>query len=483
MSDERSGGSRPPGHAAGGASGDAAEGRHADSAGPGPTIAPAPGLSADERAELERLRAYVRRFRLDVTTPPVQPPPAPGRLEPGVGGQEPGVGRHVRTAGHAHTAQRIIAAVLVALAGLCTVASAAGLWSTRTVLNTDRWVATMAPLPRQPQVNDAVATYLTDQVFARLDVQRRLERAWPPEADIAAGPVTEVMAGHLRRTVREFMTTERFQRLWIAAVRSAHAQLVAAIDDGGTPPGRGGAVTLDLLPITNDLLIAIEGRLPTLFDGRLGLTPVPPGPAPPGLRERLAAALGTALPADFARLTLYDRGELAQLRRAMVTLQRTVVALIVSSVLLLAAALLVSRDRRRTVLQFGVALSAGVVLTAAVLRVVWSRLLADVPAGVYRDGASAALDEVFDPLRQSGGQLLWLGLAIALGAYLTGGRQRRWTAAHLDQMRLAGIAVAAVAMLLLPSSWAAVAGVLVALVAFEALITLLSRWRLPRLPA
>src|SRR5512135_3423114 len=68
---------------------------------------------------------------------------------------------------HRHASQLLavrtaLAAVLAALAAFGAVASVIGLWGARTTLNTDRWVATVAPLPQHPQVATAVSTYVTD---------------------------------------------------------------------------------------------------------------------------------------------------------------------------------------------------------------------------------------------------------------------------------------------------------------------------------
>ena len=46
--------------------------------------------------------------------------------------------------------------------------SVPAVWSARTVLNTDRYVATVEPLADDPAVQQAIATRLTDEVFAAL---------------------------------------------------------------------------------------------------------------------------------------------------------------------------------------------------------------------------------------------------------------------------------------------------------------------------
>ena len=61
--------------------------------------------------------------------------------------------------------------ILVILAVIVFTVSVPAAWGARTVLNTDRYVATVAPLADDPAVQQAIATRLTDEVFAALNVQ------------------------------------------------------------------------------------------------------------------------------------------------------------------------------------------------------------------------------------------------------------------------------------------------------------------------
>ena len=124
-----------------------------------------------------------------------------------------------------------------------------------------------------------------------------------------------------------------------------------------------------------------------------------------------------------------------------------------------------------------------------------------MPAGQLRDGADAAVQVVFVTLRERGTQLLWLGILIALVAYLVGPgrapvalrhgvvqaahsltrRARRYSAvaiangpefarAHRDPLRIGG-AVAAGVLLLFFSSWTGLFVIALALGLYELLVT------------
>ncbi|WP_181387476.1 hypothetical protein [Streptomyces sp. Act143] len=405
-------------------------------------------------------------------------------------------------------ARGVVAAVLVALVALLTVTSVIGVWGARTALKTDRWTATVGPLPENPAVNAAVSTYLTDQIFDRLDVEQRLSEALPDRASFLAAPVTGAVHDYMKDMVSKLIRTEQFQDLWRATNESAHGRIIDVLENRDENVRvEGDRVTLNLLPMVNNLLVALEERLPTLFGKELDLPTLSSGEVPPGLRDRVEKALGVTLPEDFAQIRLYDRQELGRLQDAVVLFKHALVGLLIGTVVLLSLAVWVSPNRRRTVLQFGLWLVVFVTVLASVLRAVRDQILGQIPEGVYRDGVRAALWTVFTTLRERGDQLLWLGVAIALLAWLIGpgrlpvglrhygaqgaratgrfaansGRRlsqgntvRPWIRDHADVLRVTGIAIAALVALLL-SSWTGLLVAGVVLAAYELAVTLLAR--------
>ena len=408
---------------------------------------------------------------------------------------------------HAVAALRhVTAAVLVAVAAFALVASVVGVWAANTALNTDRWVATVAPLPRDPRVAAAVAEYTTTEVFQILDVEDRLRTVLPQQAAFVAGPLTGQLREAVGKTVYKVVRSEQFQRIWVEANRRAHQRALAILEGtSSVVVARDDRVDIDLLPVINQVLRELSNQLPTLFGKQLTLPDLSSGEIPDNLRARVQDALGVTLPANFAQFTVYDAGQLRAIQQAVTTAKRGLVLFVAGTVVLLALALLVSPRRRPTVLQLGVWLAIAAVAVTAVLRRVREQLLLEVPAGTYRDGAASALTTVFATLRERGTQLIWLGAILAVLAYLVGpgrvpvwlrhaaartaragGRWTRdgagtlaahgpdWTARHLDAVRVAGVVVAAVLALIL-SSWTSLLVIVLALAAFEVLVTVVGR--------
>ncbi|WP_063795187.1 MULTISPECIES: hypothetical protein [Streptomyces] len=454
--------------------------------GPGPTAGPetAPESTESTESEVARLRAEVARLR-----------------------DRSGTERRRRA--RTLAIRRVAAAVLIALVAVLAVTSVVGVWGSRTTLNTDRWIATVGPLPDDPEVNAAVSTYLANEIFDQLDVEQRLSEALPPRASFLAGPVTGAVHGYLRDSISKLIATDRFQDLWRATNRFAHERIIAVLEKSdGNVRVQGDTVTLNLLPMVNNLLRSLEDQLPTLFGKKLDLPALSSGEIPPGLHQRIEKALNVDLPEDFAQIRLYDRHELGQLQEAVLMFKRAVVGLLIAVPVLLGLALWVSPNRRRTLLQLGLWLIVTVTVLSSVLRAVRDQLLDHVPPGVYRDGVQSALWTIFTTLRDRGDQLLWLGIAIAVIAYLAGpGRLpvllrrlvakgaratghflartgdrvttkklpvRPWLTRHADVLRVSGLVVAALVALLL-SSWTGLLVVAVLLAAYEIAITLAAR--------
>jgi hypothetical protein len=214
--------------------------------------------------------------------------------------------------------QRVTAAVLVALAALAFVTSVVGLWAANTTLNTDRWVATVAPLPKNPQVAAAVSEYATAELFHVVDLDQRLRQVLPEQAAFVVVPITGQVRAYVQRTVDTVVRSDRFQRIWIEANRRAHQQALGIIEGNSeVVTARGNQVGIDLLPLINQVVRELSAQLPTLFGHQVSLPDLSSGAVPDNLRSIVESRLGVTLPANFAQFTVYDGGQLRTLQRAL----------------------------------------------------------------------------------------------------------------------------------------------------------------------
>ncbi|GAA4600519.1 hypothetical protein BJY16_003568 [Actinoplanes octamycinicus] len=438
-----------------------------------------------DAAELDRLRAEVASLRAQLTgRPPVRR----------------------RTGGH--PIRGTIAAILAAIAAFALVTSVVGLWAARTTLNTDRYVATVTPLPQDPAVSTAVAAYATTQLFEVVDVDARLRAVLPPQAGFVVGPLTGQLREQVDKIVTNVLRSDRFQPIWVELNRRVHQRVMAVLNgDSEVVTASSDKIQIDLLPLINQAIRALSDQLPTMFGKTITLPDLSSGEIPANLRERVSEQLGVTLPANFAQFTVYDSGQLYAAQQAVVAAKRYLVLFVVATVLLVIAAFLISPRRRRTAVQLGIWLVVAAVAITAILRAVRREVLEQVPEGVYRNGVDAAMTTVFSLLRERGQQIIWIGALLAVLAYLVGpGRFPVWlrhqlgrggraagrglrsgsrvladrgpgfVATYLDPLRIIGVVIAAIFALIL-SSWTSLLVILILLAAYEVAITLVARRR------
>jgi hypothetical protein len=121
-------------------------------------------------------------------------------------------------------------------------AGVGGTWARRTVLNTDRYVATVGPLASDPAVQDYLARMVTDQVFQALDVQGRLESVLgenAPRLAFLAGPITDSVHGFVKEQVDKVFASPAFAHLWVEANRVVHEHALAVLNGDSETVGIG----------------------------------------------------------------------------------------------------------------------------------------------------------------------------------------------------------------------------------------------------
>jgi hypothetical protein len=192
--------------------------------------AQAGSLAPDERAELERLRAEVTALR--------QRPPRRPR----------------------HFWRWSLATVLLVLGSVLAPLAVTAVWVNSQVSDTDRYVATVAPLARDPALQRAVTDRITTEVFNRIDIVGLTNQAAdalarqgvPDQVGTAlhglATPIANGVQNWVHDQVGKLVASDEFAQAWTEANRAAHAQLVAALtgDQSGAVVIQGETVSVKL---------------------------------------------------------------------------------------------------------------------------------------------------------------------------------------------------------------------------------------------
>ena len=337
--------------------------------------------------------------------------------------------------GRTKTRWRVITVILVALSVLTFAAAVPGVWAKRTLLNTDRYVATVGPLAEDPAVQEYIARTVTTEVFEALDVEGRLESTLQERADrlaFLAGPITNAVQGFVQDKVQDLVASPAFATFWTEANRFTHEQVLAVLSgDAGPLQVEGTKVVLNLLPFVNEGLKAVSGVASQLIGRTITLPEISANEVPADAIAKIESALNVELPDRFGTITVYDGDELGDVQRAVDLFQKAVILLALLFLVFGAAAVWISSRRRRTLLQL---------MTGLALVLVLERRFAIAEAnhivGLARPENQAAARDVVDSVLSSlltyTARLLWVVVLVALIALLSGPYPwavaiRRWT--------------------------------------------------------
>lgn len=389
----------------------------------------AAGLSQDERAELERLRAEVTKLR------------------------------HAQP--RRHTGWRApVAALLIVIGCVLAPVSVVAVWTANQVSDTNRYIANIEPLIHEPAIQNALTDKVTTAITSHLNVTGYATQAaalltskgLPRVGTLLKtfGPaISSAVAGFIHSTVHKIVTSDRFANTWIQVNTVAHEQLVKALSgQGGSITVSNGRVTIDLAPF-----IAIVKQ---------------------DLAKR-GFTLVNSLPPIHPTLALFSSRTLVEAQTLYRLINDLKFVLPILSLLLIAAGVYIARNHRRALVGAGLGFAASMLVLGAALLIFRGAYLNTVPNAVLPSNAAAAMfDTLVRFIKEALRALLVLGLIVAFGAFLTGpsvtavrtrgaftsafgwlrssgehkglttGPAGRWTYAHRHALRISAVGLAAV---------------------------------------
>jgi len=319
--------------------------------------------------------------------------------------------------------RRIVTPILVALTVIVFTVTVPAVWGARTVLNTDRYVATVGPLAEDPAVQASIATKLTDQVFLALNVEGTLSSVLGEigeRATVLAAPLTTAVKGFVQDQVLKVVQSDAFQTFWVRANTFVHTQVVALLrGDDQDVTVREGKVLLNLLPLVNLALGSIQRVASDLVGSDVTLPTIQEGEAPNESITKLEQALGISLPDSYGQLVVYDTEDLAALQHAVSTLERLLVLLLVLIPVLVAASLWVSTRRRRTLIQLAAGAAVGLVVVRRIAIISRDSLFERVDTERF-PSVRVLTNELMESLFRTTAVLLAIVLLTLLIALITG---------------------------------------------------------------
>jgi hypothetical protein len=186
-----------------------------------------------------------------------------------------------RRGGRGRTA---VAVVAVVLAALLVPVAVLGTWARLELVDTDRFVATFAPLAEEPAVQEFIADQAVQAINENVDIDGLVDNAFgglaaldlPPAAQNALtllkAPAAQGVHSIIQQAVDRLVASPAFADIWAQTLRQVHSRAIAIIQ--GQP---GTAVTLsDSGTLSIDLGVVIAQVKTALKQQGLGIADMIP---------------------------------------------------------------------------------------------------------------------------------------------------------------------------------------------------------------
>jgi hypothetical protein len=305
-----------------------------------------------------------------------------------------------------HRVRSFFSALLITLAALLAPLCAVAVWVADVVGDTDRYVATMAPLSADPHVRAGIADRVTSAVMERVDLDSLLSSVAPSDRPAItkalgglSGPIGAGVKDFVHGTVLSFVSSDAFSTIWEDLNRKAHTAVIDALtgSNDSAVQVKNNTVTLDLAPV-------VAGVKQQLVDGGL----------------KVAASI----PEVRTDYTLVKSDEIGRVKTGFRALQLAGDWLPIVAVVLAGIGVLLAVRRRRALIAAALGIAAGAVVLGVVLALFRTFYLDHLGPEVHHAAAAAIYDQVVRFLRASVRMVVTLGIVVALGAWLSGPERR-----------------------------------------------------------
>ncbi|MFF9013375.1 hypothetical protein ACF09C_10475 [Streptomyces sp. NPDC014870] len=334
------------------------------------------GSTGEPNGELEALRARIAALEAEAEAAKARPP--------------------------RHRLRSFFAALLIVLGCVLAPLGIVAAWTADEVGDTDRYVATVAPLASDPDVQAAVANRVTGAVMEHIDLNFILEGVAPEQRPLlqkALGRLGDSLESAVQSFVhekaQEIVASDAFETVWTDANRAIHTSVVRALTGSGE-----GAVEIKNDTVTLDLAPVIERVKQRLIDS--GLT------------------VAEKIPEVHTDFTVLKSDDIGKVKTGFRLLQLMGLWLPVIAVLLAAAGVLLSAHRRRSLIAAALGFAFAAIVLGVGLTVFRTVYLNALPDTVSQAAAGSVYDAMIRLLRTTIRMVVVLGVVLALAAWLSG---------------------------------------------------------------
>ncbi|TIC88263.1 hypothetical protein E8D34_04805 [Nocardioides sp. GY 10113] len=298
---------------------------------------------------------------------------------------------------------RSVAAVLcLVLAALLTTPAGIAYWGQRTLNDTERYVATVEPLVESAEVQDVIATRVSDALQSQVDIEAILRDVFAgvideaPRLDQLVGPLSAAINGLIEREVRAFVASDAFAEFWVRANTTAQQVLLKVLQGTAESTAigfQGNEIVLDVDEVINVVKERLVARGLTLLEG------VP-------------------IPETDRQVVLLDAPQVKQLRTIYAFANPPAKWLLPVAALLYLAAFALARRRARMMVWIGACILANALLVALLLSVGRQLFVNQLAGTPFGPASRVFFDTLLAYLQNGRKAMMWLGIVgILAGLY------------------------------------------------------------------
>jgi hypothetical protein len=264
-----------------------------------------------------------------------------------------------------------------------------GRWTSSTLLDTDTYVATIAPLADDADIQEAAAFRVSEVIVEVIDIEALVRDDLPRGTRFLAGPIEGAARTLIGDAAKAFVSTDAFASLWAEANRIGHQGVVAVLTGDSTDnvDASGGRVVLRVGPLVQGVLENLD--------------------------EILDLNLADSIPSERidGEFVIVDSPDLANLQGTIKLLDQLSVIIPILTLALFAASVYLSQRRRIGLRNVGYAIA--IPMAFCVLMYTWVRgqYTGGLPDDIHNPNAAAA---VFDITTRFLTRDLWVVLAIGV---------------------------------------------------------------------
>lgn len=282
------------------------------------------------------------------------------------------------------------------LAGIITVLAILATWVDRQVFDSQEWGDTSLKVLQNPEIQQQVANYAVDELYAQVDVQAELKENLDDIndnlGDTLAGPLAGLGRQGADNLALRALKNDKVQNLWRDANLAAHRTLIDIIEDNGKYTSTSnGQVELKLRP----LIIEIADQV------------------------GLGSQARDKIPDSVGNIKIVDSDELAQVQTAAKLIHGLALVTALLALVLIALAVYLSPGYRwLTLLWLAVSLIIAALFVIIIRSVVGNVVVPELADPDIQPAAHAAWNIVTELLKSVAWTVIWFAVALLVVAWV-----------------------------------------------------------------